>query len=86
MHLVHTTEGFLNGRYRKTLYVGIDALFNTGSPYDSIGEAHLKSPSPALARPMPIGHGRAWASFAGFGHVMGAYCRPAFELGRHGQS
>ena len=37
----------------------------------NIGEAHLKSPSPKLARPMPIG--RDWASSTGFGLVTGAH-------------
>ena len=52
----------------------------------TIGEAHLKSPSPALARPMPIGHGWALASLIGFGHEMGAHFQQAFALGVNGQS
>jgi len=48
----------------------------------SIGEAHLKSPSPKLARPMPIGH---WAGSGKLGQIRACNGRPflaGFRIGR----
>ena len=47
-----------------------------------IGEAHLKSPSPKLARPMPIGH---WAGSGKLGQIRACNGRPflaGFRIGR----
>ena len=48
----------------------------------TIGEAHLKSPSPKLARPMPIGH---WAGSGKLGQIRACNGRPflaGFRIGR----